>query len=209
METPNKLGIQQRIPLHILGIALEDYLHERFDETYIKELLQSEYAGANRQNKALGQIKSVITKNQLTPFLSNNKKSLLIALNNKTDRNIILTALICGRYPFCYNVLTTIGKLFRMQDLVSSDLIQRQVGLKYGNNKSCKNSLYCAIPQMIETNMFSRPKPSAYEISEPQMITHKVTWKIWKECFYVNNPIYNRDDTESLSFEPFFRFIKN
>ena len=209
METTNKLGIQQRIPLHILDIALSDFLHDRFDENYIKELLQSEYAGKNRVNKALGQIKSVITKNQLTPFLINNKQSLLIALNNKTDKNIILTALICGRYPFCYNVLITMGKLFRVQDTVSSDLIQRQIGQKYGNNKSCLNSLYCAIPQMIDTNMFARPKPSAYEISEPQMITHKVTWKIWKECFYVNNPIYNRDDTESLSFEPFFRFIKN
>ena len=209
METANKLGIQQRIPLHILGIALEDYLHDRLDETYIKELLQAEYAGANRQNKALGQIKSVITNNQLTPFLGNNIKPLLTALKNKTDKNIILTALICGRYSFCYDVLATMGKLFRMQDTVSSDLIQRQVGQKYGNNKSCKNSLYCAIPQMIETNMFSRPKPSTYEISEPQIVTHKVTWQIWKECFYVNNPIYNRDDTESLSFEPFFRFIKN
>ena len=209
METPNKLGIQQRIPLHILGIALEDYLHDRFDENYIKELLHAEYVGVNRQKKSLIQIKSVITKNQLTSFLINNKQSLLIALNNKTDRNIILTALICGRYPFCYYVLTTMGKLFRMQDLVSSDLIQRQIGQKYGNNKSCLNSLYCAIPQMIETNMFARPQARSYEISEPQMITHKVTWKIWKECFYVNNPLYNRDDTESLSFEPFFRFIKN
>ena len=209
METPNKLGIQQRIPLHILEIALSDFLHDRFDENYIKELLQSEYAGKNRVNKALGQIKSVITKNQLTPFLINNKQSLLIALNNKTDKNIILTALICGRYPFCYNVLITMGKLFRVQDTVSSDLIQRQIGQKYGNNKSCLNSLYCAIPQMIDTNMFARPQARSYEITEPQIITHNITWQIWKECFYVNNPIYNRDDTESLSFEPFFRFIKN
>ena len=57
------LGIQQRIPLDILLIALQEELTEGINEVRLKELLQSEYKGSNRIKKSINQIKSVVSKN--------------------------------------------------------------------------------------------------------------------------------------------------
>lgn len=203
------LGIQQRIPLDILLIALQDELKNGIDEVRLKELLQSEYKGSNRINKSVNQIKSVVSsKNPLMLLLNENREETLLALQSKTDKNLILTALICSRYSFCYDLLVIIGKQFRLQDEIGKTLLTNLIGSKYGFNKSCENSTYCAIPQFIEAEIISRSKTATYEMLAPQKISNEITWQIWKECFFINEPLYNREETESLSFEPFFKFVE-
>lgn len=202
------LGIQQRIPLDILLIALQEELTEGINEVRLKELLQSEYKGSNRIKKSINQIKSVVSKNNPLMFLlHDNKEETLLALESKTDKNLILTALICSRYPFCYDLLVIFGKQFRLQDEVNKALLSKLIGSKYGFNRSCENSTYCAIPQFSEAELIMRSKVATYAMLEPQKIQHEITWEIWKECFFVNEPLYNREETENLSFEPFFRFV--
>ena len=84
------LGIQQRIPLDILLIALQEELTEGINEVRLKELLQSEYKGSNRIKKSINQIKSVVSKNNpLMLLLHDNKEETLLALESKTDKNLI------------------------------------------------------------------------------------------------------------------------
>lgn len=202
------LGIQQRIPLDILLIALQDELQRGLDEVRLKELIQSEYKGANRVNKSINQIKSVLSnKNSLMVLINENREKVLFALQSKPDKNLILTALICSRYSFCYDLLNVFGKQFRLQDDINKTLLTNLIGAKYGSNRSCENSTYCAIPQYIEAELIVRSKKAAYEMLPPQVIQHEITWHIWKECFFINEPLYNREDTDSLSFEPFFKFV--
>lgn len=202
------LGIQQRIPLDILFIALQDELQEGLDEVRLKELLQSEYRGNNRIIKSFNQIKSVVSsKNPLMNLINKHRKETLLALQSKSDKNLILTALICTRYSFCYDLLVVFGKQLRLQDEMNKTLLTNLIGAKYGFNRSCENSTYCAIPQFIEAELISRSKTATYIMQEPQSIQHPITLEIWKECFFINEPLYNREETESLSFEPFFRFI--
>lgn len=179
------LGIQQRIPLDILFTALQEELQDGLDEVRLKELLQSEYRGSNRVNKSLNQIKSVISsKNPLMRLLNDHKKETLLALQSKSDKNLILTALICSRYSFCYDLLSIFGKQLRLQDEVGKPLLTNLIGVKYGFNRSCENSTYCAIPQFIEAEIISRSKSATYTMQEPQAIQHPITWEIWKECFF-------------------------
>lgn len=202
------LGIQQRIPLDILLIALQDELQRGLDEVRLKELIQSEYKGANRVNKSINQIKSVLSnKNTLMFLINENREKVLFALQSKPDKNLILSALICSRYSFCYDLLNVFGKQFRLQDDINKTLLTNLIGAKYGSNRSCENSTYCAIPQYIEAELIVRSKKAAYEMLPPQVIQHEITWHIWKECFFINEPLYNREDTDSLSFEPFFKFV--
>lgn len=203
------LGIQQRIPLDILLIALQDELQSGVDEVRLKELLQSEYKGGNRVNKSINQIKSIVSSNNpLMELLNNNKEETLLALQSKADKNLILTALICSRYSFCYDLLVVFGKQFRLQDEVGKTLLTNLIGSKYGFNRSCENSTYCAIPQFIDAEIILRSKAATYEMLSPQKISHQITWEIWKECFFINEPLYNRDETEDLGFEPFFKFVE-
>ncbi|HHU27163.1 MAG TPA: hypothetical protein GXZ56_11190 [Bacteroidales bacterium] len=209
MRQQNKtLGIQQRIPLDILLIALQDELTGGVNEVRLRELLQSEYKGANRVNKSINQIKSVVSeKNKLMTLVNENKEETLLALQTKSDRNLILTALICSRYSFCYDLLVIFGKQFRLQDEISKPLLTKLIGAKYGFNRSCENSTYCAIPQFNEAELITRSKVGVYEMLTPQKIQNDITWQIWKECFFINEPLYNREETENLSFEPFFKFV--
>ena len=67
--------------------------------------------------------------------------------------------------------------------------------------------MYIAIPQMVEAELFARIKPGLYEFTEPQRPAHAITLAIWKESYYVNEPLVSREDEEYV-FHPYFRFIK-
>ena len=202
-----KLGINQRMPLDILHIALEQELQCIDDASRIEELLRSEYQGENRIKKAFNQIKSTIKSNPLKGYLDEHRDEILNALKSKTDRNLILTAVTAARYSFCYDVLVAFGKQFRLQDMVNSDVLCRLIGVKYGANKSVNNTLYYIIPQLAEAQMFSRPAPGEYTYLDPQQPGHKITLEIWKESYYVNEQLVSRDGDDYI-FHPYFRFIK-
>ena len=209
MTQSKTLGIQQRIPLYVLGEALKEYLAAGVvDEQHIKEMLQADYAGENRIKKSYNQIASVIDRNELTPFINEHSDEIALALASPTDRPLILTALICGRYPFCYHVAKVFAKQFRQQDTISAQLLDKLIAETYGFNKSTQNSRNCAVPQMIEAGLIKRDKPALFESAEPVTPTHQVTIDLWKEAFFVNEPLRDREDEENLYFEPFLRYIK-
>lgn len=201
------LSLQQRMPLDILQVALEQELQGINDDSRIEELLRTEYQGENRLKKASRQIRTTIKMNPMHDYLIEHSEEVLAALKVKADRNLILSAIVAARYPFCFDVLVAMGKQFRLQDVVSSDVLKRLIGAKYGANKSCENTLYCAVPQMVEAQLFSRPIAGEYAYAEPQAPTHKITWELWKESYYANEPLTSRDDDGYL-FHPYFRFIK-
>jgi hypothetical protein len=103
--------------------------------------------------------------------------------------------------------MVAFGKQFRLQDMVNSDVLCRLIAVKYGANKSVNNTLYYIIPQLAEAQMFSRPAPGEYIYLDPQQPNYKITWDIWKESYYVNESLVNRDSDDYI-FHPYFRYIK-
>ena len=204
-----KLGIQQRIPLYVLGEALKSYTKERtIDEQAIKQMLRADYAGENRIQKSFNQIKSVIINSPLTTFVDSHLDEIHSALDNNSDKPLILTALICGRYHFCYQVAKMLAKQFRQQDVIPSQLLDKLIADVYGFNKSTQNSRNCAVPQMIEAGLLLRNQSALYEQAETIAPNHQITIDLWKEAFFANEELYDRSNEEDLYFEPFFRYIK-
>ena len=203
------LGIQQRIPLYVLGEALKQYLADgTINEQHIKEMLQADYAGENRIKKSYNQIASVIERSPLTPYVNQNKEQISAALVSSIDRPLIMIALICGRYHFCYQVAKLFAKQFRQQDTISAQVLDKLIADVYGYNKSTQNSRNCAVPQMIEAGLIKREKPAVFEPIEPISPIHQITIDLWKEAFFVNEELYDRENEENLYFEPFFRYLK-
>lgn len=99
------------------------------------------------------------------------------------------------------------GQRFRLQDEINTDLILRMLGTKYGANKSVYNVQINAVAQMLEAKLIRRAKVGVYEFGEPQKPVHKVTFDLWRESYLVNEPLANREDTESVIFEPYFRYL--
>jgi|GEM_PF-460498 hypothetical protein len=209
MNDNKSLGIQQRIPLDVLCEALKMELSDGFDEVLLGELLKTEYNGENRIRKSIYQIHSAVCSTALTPLLREHASDVLTALNSAADRHLILMAVIHARYSFCYDVASLIASQLRLQDTISSELLNRLIGQKYGMNKSTENSRNCAVPQLIEAKMMSRVKTGLYASTEPQEPRFDISRAIWKESFFINNPLYNRLDSETMLFEPYFRYIKS
>jgi hypothetical protein len=46
-----------------------------------------------------------------------------------------------------------------------------------------------------------------YEFAEPQRPLHKITRDVWKESYFVNEPLANREDEESILYEPYFKYM--
>lgn len=206
-ENKYKIGFNQRLPLDVTADALRMCLEDCWDDQCLWETLHTEYKGENRIKKAIAELKTTVMRSVMMPMLKENKDAVLTALKNKDDRNIILTAIVNARSPFCYDVTNALASQFRLQDEINTDLLTRLVGKKYGYNKSILNTLYRVIPQLIEGGLLVRPKTGLFHSAPTIHVTYDITKSIWRESFFVNNPLWNRENTEDLIFEPYFRFL--
>lgn len=163
--------------------------------------------GPKRKKKGFRQVKTTLADNQLVELSKERKDEVLAALRSPADKNLILSAVIVARYPFCYDLFCMLAKQFRLQDEINTDLILRMLGAKYGANKSVYNVQINAVAQMLEAKLLKRVKVGVYEFGEPQKPLHKVTKDLWRESYFINEPLANREDTESVIFEPYFRYL--
>jgi hypothetical protein len=207
-DNEKSLGLHQRIPMDILLEALRAELNDEQDMERLSQLINTEYAGENRQKKGFRQVKTTLAGNPLVTFAKEHKEEVLAALKSAPDRNLILSALMVARYPVCYDTYCLMAKQFRLQDEISRDLIIRMLGTKYGANKSVQNVQINVVAQMLECELIERTKVGVYAYKEPQKPIHPVTLRLWQESYFHNEPLANREDTESVMFEPFFRYIK-
>lgn len=200
--------MNKRMPLDTLYLAVEQELQGIDDYQKIEETIRAQFQGEARTVKTVNQIRSTVRHSPIHDYLMAHKEDLLKAMSSKNDRNLILTAITAARYSFFYDVLCILGKQFRIQDEVSSDLLKRMVAVKYGANKSVENKLYIALPQIAEAELISRPRVGLYRYSEPLSASYPITFEVWKESWRVNEPLAGTDSDNYL-FHPYFRFIKN
>lgn len=162
------IGINQRIPLQILEMALRSHLNGEYDEEYILEQLKLDFDGENRIRKALDIVNKVVRNNPIISEVKIEKDRVLLALRRKNDRNLILTSLSCTAFPFFYEVLKEFARFLKVQEIVNTDLIKKTMASQYGSNRSMENGLYCVIPMLLEANIIERPKQGIYSKSPAQ-----------------------------------------
>ncbi len=201
METT--IGINQRIPIEIIELALKAILDERYDDEYAAELARMEFSGENRIKKTVKVINRIVKTNVLIPYLMENAGKVRLALKNVEDKGMICIALVNAAYPFCYDVTAVLGRYFHAQKEVGTPLITTKLSAKYGTNRSLPNGLYCILPMLIEAGFITRPRPGFYQLAHlsPQTEIAKV---IYQKSFLVNNPTLNEDYHFSNNF--YFEF---
>ena len=199
------IDINQRIPLDTLYAGLEAYLNDDYSNEYIIEQLKLEFQGENRLKKALRIVNKIIIKSPIRPFLDDNKATLKLVIKKKTDRNIVLIALLNAAFPFSFDVLKVFGKYFSVQEIINAETIKKSISSVYGGNRATENGIYSVVPMFIEAGFFSRPKQGIYEFKESLPISNKLTYEIYVESFKLNNKTENLQDYELL--DPYFNFI--
>ena len=139
-----KVGINQRISINVMEMAMKAALDGCFTPEYAADLASGEYQGENRINKARSIIGKLTLRNPLFSFIEEHKQEYFTAIKYKGDRAIIFTALINAAYTFGYDALAILGKFFHVQEEVSSQLLINRLSSMYASNRSLPNALYCA-----------------------------------------------------------------
>jgi hypothetical protein len=199
------IDINQRIPLDTLYAALESYLNGNYSNDYILEQLRLEFEGENRLKKALRIVNKIIQKNPLNDFLIENKDGIINAIKKKSDRDVIIVALLNSAFPFSFEVLKTFGKFFSVQEIINTEIIKKPISNIYGGNRATDNGLYSVIPMFIEASFFSRPKSGVYEKSESIRVFNQTT----KDIFIASYKTHFKTDVlnEYQKSDPYFMFV--
>lgn len=200
------IDINQRIPLDTLYAALESYLNGNYSNEYIKQQLCLEFEGENRIRKALRIVNKIILKSPLLEFINTNKEQIASAIKRKTERDIIIIALLNSAFPFSYDVLKTFGKFFSVQELVNTETAKKPISNVYGGNRATENGLYSVIPMFLEAGFFTRSKPGVYQWNKSLNISTPITRGIYIESFKINNKIEILQDHQFM--DPYFLFIE-
>lgn len=198
------IGINQRIPISILEMALVATLDGQATPEYFAELAQTEYEGLNRIKKAVSVMNRLTVRNPLMPFLCENAEMVKTALRNKNDRMLVLSAVINSAYGFGYDVAATLGKYFHVQEQVTTSLVQGKLAAKYGSNRSLPNAMNCILPMFLEVGIIARPKIGFYEARRVEKYTD-FALEVYKRSFVVNNPTMSIEQ-DIISY-PYFEFI--
>jgi hypothetical protein len=199
------IDINQRIPLDTLYAALESYLNDSYSNEYILEQLRLEFEGENRLKKALRIVNKIIQRNPLNEFILLNKLEIINAIKKKTDRDVILIALLNSAFPFSFDVLRTFAKFFSVQEIINTETIKKPISNIYGGNRATDNGLYSVVPMFIEAGFFTRQKAGVYEKNIKLNITSNIATQIFIESFKVNNAIQNLQEYQLR--DPYFLFI--
>lgn len=199
------IGINQRIPMNVLELAMLAELQGNASTDYFRELAATEYNGQNRIGKAVQVINRLTKRNPLLPYLKENQASIESMMRSKTDKPLLMTAIISSAYGFGYDVVALLGKHFHAQESVTSVLIRDKMAAKYGSNRSLPNALYCILPMLIEAGLLERPKVGVYKAIRISKASDEAK-KVYCESFLLNNPNLNKND--DFKSNPYFEFVK-
>lgn len=202
----NNIGITLKIPLNILESGITSFLNNNYSREYMSELLSLEFEGANRVRKTLIMVHKIIANNPLKEFVQGNKAYLEHALKIKADRNVILISLVNSAYPFSFNALQILGRLFSAQDYVSRDAFVREMAKHYGGNRTTANAIDSVIPMFLEAGFIQRPKKSLYSWQVPLLVSTTIALDIYKESFKANHSAHDIQDYQLL--DPYFIFVE-
>ncbi len=199
------IDINQRIPLETIHIALESYLNNTCSDDYILEQLRLHFSGDNRLKKSLRIVKKTVSNSPIMALVNANKTEIQSALKSKTDRNVILIAMLNSSFVFSYDVISILGKLFKVQEIVNRQTLTREASRIYGSNRSLPNAIDSVIPMYLEAGFFARPKPGLYQFLGKINITCEITRKIYIESYKGNNSISTLQDYHLM--EPYYEFL--
>lgn len=199
------IGINQRIPISLLEMALLATLDGEASSAYFAQLAATEYKGENRIKKAVSVINRLTVKNPLLPFLKERKDEVKVSLRNNQDRALVFASIICSAYSFAYESVCILGKYLHIQDAVSTALLRQKLSEKYGANRSLPNAMNCVLPMLIEAGLLSRPVPgTVYAVSHAKSSEFAST--VYGQAYLLNN--LHLSEVIETENNPFFEFIR-
>lgn len=198
------IGINQRIPMSILEMALVAALQNQATNDFLRELVATEFNGENRIRLGAGVLHKLTCGNPLLPVMKEHQEALIAGLRSSKDRPIVLSAVINAAYSIAYDVTAILGKYLHVQTEVSTALLTSKLAEKYGSNRSMPNGRDCVVPMLIEAGLFKRPRTGFYAAIRHSGYSDLAA-DLYRRSFFVHNTMIPEDS--DVSTYPYFEFL--
>ncbi|MBP8016894.1 hypothetical protein KAZ01_02695 [Candidatus Gracilibacteria bacterium] len=207
MNNIESIKINQRIPIYVLEEAFKQYLTDKKDKDYILEQIRIDSTGENRINKSYLVVNSVIFNNPINKYIESYKNNFIKLFSNSINKHIILTSLICSCYPYAHSLLYELGSIFKVQDIVNTNVILSKMKSIYGSNRVCENAFYSLIPMFIDLKIINRIKTGLYSHGDFYNLEDNDITELFLISFLINNS-NKKVLLEDISYNPYFFFYK-
>lgn len=198
------IGIEKRISLAVLEMALRAVLDGDASSEYFHELAHTECNGENRVKKLVALINRLTIKSKLLPYIDEHKEEVITLLRNKNDKQLLFVAMMCSSYTIFYDSLATLGKYFHVQEQVTREFLLKKLAEKYGSNRALDVAFDCIVPMLMEAGFITRPRPGIYEMIKQEKYSDEAK-KVYVQSFLLNNPTYTEND--DIESNPYFEFV--
>ncbi|WP_288515925.1 hypothetical protein [uncultured Treponema sp.] len=187
-ERKKSVGNEQPLPIDIINDSIIEYLETKdLDKEVLLLKVKAQCHGDNRARKAANAIYSVVTKKSaLNKAILNNYTPESYYKLNKADKNTIAISLICLRFPFTFDFVLSLAKIFNVQDTVNKRYINERMASLYGSNLSLVHGIEAALTISINCGFIKREKLGLFSICEPCQKT-SFSKEAWISTFFELN----------------------
>lgn len=174
-NTGKYIGINQKIQFDVLDAGIYRYLQNKHvnkdDFTHhVREFIK----GENRVRKTAGYAMQIFKKQEkLLKLLQKNLDAPSYSLIPEHERKALILCLLALTYPITYNLLNTLGAIFKVQDTINRGTITQKMALHYGSNRSLFIAMDSLIQMFMEFNRIKRVKLGLYA-SQPTSTINNV-----------------------------------
>lgn len=170
------IGVESRVQYEVLEAAIYDYLS---NGTLAKEKCLSHIKqftkGENRAGKILKHISVLLAKNEgIISKISKHLDAGAFAQVSPTDRKALVLSLFCNSFPITYDILIGFAQAYKVQPIVSKEVIIHKIGSAYGSNRAMHIAVTEILPFLIECGIIERIKVGIYAAGSKLSISNKV-----------------------------------
>ena len=183
-----KKGIEQFLPTKVIFQGVLDFVETgKVDREKILEEVKEYNKGDNRANKAKNGICAILENDsKLRDALRKNYSVDYLINLSQREKSLLVISLITLKFPTIYDTLCILGKLFKLQDTVNTQVITDSLAELYGANSTFHHTVYGVIEILVDAQMIKREKPGLYSVYENIPVNSFIT-ECWFYAYYVSN----------------------
>lgn len=159
----------------MLEAALYDYLSNgNLDKEKCLSHIKQFTKGENRAGKILKHISVLLAKNEsIISKISKQLDAGAFVQLSPGERKALVLCLFCNSFPITYDILIGFAQAFKVQSIVSKEVIIHKIGSAYGSNRAMHIAVTEILPFLIECGTIERVKMGIYSVGSKLPISNK------------------------------------
>lgn len=200
--------MESRVQYEVLEAAIYDYLSNgKLDKEKCLSHIKQFTKGENRAGKILKHINVLLAKNEsIINKLSKQLDAGAFVQLSSEERKALVLCLFCNSFPITYDMLIGFAQAFKVQSIVSKEVIIHKIGSAYGSNRAMHIAVTEILPFLIECGIIERIKVGIYATGSKLTISNNLISElvIFTDVKLSGSKSILIDD---LTFKPWYAFF--